>query len=262
MREREILQVNQRQKHQKAVLQCMLLEMGILFHSVFIGMALSVSVGKQFYVLLIAITFHRKLSVTSDLRDICNHYNSSSKLTNTIQKRSRAWRWDLALLRWVGTPVPFNHGSWHWLTAARKMILFIQRNSWLTISNQNAHWPGNRVGDAHPLRSILRGGFAHGRYHERHLLRSFALRFTGGAHVGGLPERRELARAQGQAPGFRLHFGLPRRCWDELGRSLGVVDTTFLGGHGWLTARTVYEDKNGYDKIQKIWRDYLLVFQL
>lgn len=41
-------------------MQCLLLEMGILFHSVFIGMALSVAVGNDFIVLLIAITFHRK----------------------------------------------------------------------------------------------------------------------------------------------------------------------------------------------------------
>jgi hypothetical protein len=48
------------QKHKKAVLQCMLLEVGILFHSVFIGMSLSVSVGSEFVILLIAIIFHRK----------------------------------------------------------------------------------------------------------------------------------------------------------------------------------------------------------
>lgn len=48
------------QEHKKALLQCMLLEMGILFHSIFIGMALSVSVGKEFIILLIAIAFHRK----------------------------------------------------------------------------------------------------------------------------------------------------------------------------------------------------------
>lgn len=50
----------EKQNHKKALLQCLLLEMGILFHSVFIGMALSVAVGNDFIVLLIAITFHRK----------------------------------------------------------------------------------------------------------------------------------------------------------------------------------------------------------
>lgn len=44
----------------KARLQCVLLEVGILFHSIFIGMALSVSIGSEFVILLIAIAFHRK----------------------------------------------------------------------------------------------------------------------------------------------------------------------------------------------------------
>jgi zinc transporter 1/2/3 len=48
------------QIHKKAVMQCFLLEMGILFHSVFIGMSLAVTVGNDFVVLLIAIIFHRK----------------------------------------------------------------------------------------------------------------------------------------------------------------------------------------------------------
>lgn len=45
--------------HQRALLQCLLLEAGILFHSIFIGMALSVSTGPPFVVLLIAISFHQ-----------------------------------------------------------------------------------------------------------------------------------------------------------------------------------------------------------
>jgi zinc transporter 1/2/3 len=44
---------------QKALLQCLLLEAGILFHSIFIGMALSVTPAPGFYVLLVAITFHQ-----------------------------------------------------------------------------------------------------------------------------------------------------------------------------------------------------------
>ncbi|KAA8905472.1 Zinc/iron permease [Sphaerosporella brunnea] len=47
------------QQQKKNLLQVMLLEAGILFHSVFIGMALSVAVGSNFIVLLIAITFHQ-----------------------------------------------------------------------------------------------------------------------------------------------------------------------------------------------------------
>lgn len=55
------------QKHNKAVMQVVLLEMGILFHSVFIGMSLSVSVGNEFVILLVAIVFHRMSSVPSFL---------------------------------------------------------------------------------------------------------------------------------------------------------------------------------------------------
>ena len=44
---------------QKLFLQCLLLEAGILFHSIFIGMAVSVATGTQFVVLLIAICFHQ-----------------------------------------------------------------------------------------------------------------------------------------------------------------------------------------------------------
>jgi zinc transporter ZupT len=47
------------QNPQKLFLQCLLLEAGILFHSIFIGMAVSVATGTQFVVLLIAICFHQ-----------------------------------------------------------------------------------------------------------------------------------------------------------------------------------------------------------
>lgn len=50
------------QQQRKEILQCVLLELGILFHSVFIGMALSVSIGSEFIILLIAIIFHRNFT--------------------------------------------------------------------------------------------------------------------------------------------------------------------------------------------------------
>jgi zinc transporter 1/2/3 len=50
------------QTHKKAIMQVFLLEMGILFHSIFIGMSLAVTVGNDFTVLLIAIVFHRKFA--------------------------------------------------------------------------------------------------------------------------------------------------------------------------------------------------------
>lgn len=62
-------------KLRKERLQCVLLELGILFHSVFIGMALSVSVGSDFVVLLIAIVFHREyrtISINSHHADSCS----------------------------------------------------------------------------------------------------------------------------------------------------------------------------------------------
>lgn len=43
----------------KLMVQCMLLEAGIIFHSVFIGMAVSVATGPPFVVFLIAISFHQ-----------------------------------------------------------------------------------------------------------------------------------------------------------------------------------------------------------
>ena len=49
------------EQRKKALLQCLLLEMSILFHSIFIGIAISVAVGKEFVVLLVAIGFHRIL---------------------------------------------------------------------------------------------------------------------------------------------------------------------------------------------------------
>ncbi|KAL4805178.1 ZIP zinc transporter-domain-containing protein [Aspergillus unguis] len=52
-------QLSERQKYNKDVMQVFMLELGILFHSVFIGMSLSVSVGNEFVVLLIAIVFHQ-----------------------------------------------------------------------------------------------------------------------------------------------------------------------------------------------------------
>ncbi|KAI9764550.1 MAG: hypothetical protein M1840_008376 [Geoglossum simile] len=51
--------LSEEQQQRKLLLQCLLLEAGILFHSVFIGMALSVATGTSFMVLLVAISFHQ-----------------------------------------------------------------------------------------------------------------------------------------------------------------------------------------------------------
>ncbi|KAG0645758.1 Low-affinity zinc transport ZRT2 [Hyphodiscus hymeniophilus] len=47
------------EERKKQVLQCLLLEAGILFHSIFIGMAVSVATGPPFVVFLVAISFHQ-----------------------------------------------------------------------------------------------------------------------------------------------------------------------------------------------------------
>lgn len=52
--------LSEEQKHKKDKLQLVLLELGILFHSIFIGMALSVTAGSVFVILWIAVSFHRK----------------------------------------------------------------------------------------------------------------------------------------------------------------------------------------------------------
>ncbi|KAK7967928.1 ZIP Zinc transporter [Apiospora aurea] len=47
------------EEQKRLMIQCLLLEAGILFHSVFIGMAVSVATGPPFVVFLVAIAFHQ-----------------------------------------------------------------------------------------------------------------------------------------------------------------------------------------------------------
>ncbi|KAK3392872.1 Zinc/iron permease [Podospora didyma] len=47
------------EEQRRLLVQCLLLEAGILFHSIFIGMALSVATGPTFVVFLVAICFHQ-----------------------------------------------------------------------------------------------------------------------------------------------------------------------------------------------------------
>jgi zinc transporter ZupT len=47
------------EEQKRQILQCLLLEAGILFHSIFIGMAVSVATGPPFVVFLVAIAFHQ-----------------------------------------------------------------------------------------------------------------------------------------------------------------------------------------------------------
>ncbi|KAK0735245.1 Zinc/iron permease [Lasiosphaeria miniovina] len=52
-------QIPNAEEQKRLLLQCVLLEAGILFHSIFIGMALSVATGPTFAVFLTAIAFHQ-----------------------------------------------------------------------------------------------------------------------------------------------------------------------------------------------------------
>lgn len=97
------------QQERRDRLQCILLELGILFHSVFIGMALSVSVGNEFIVLLIAITFHRTPTL------ICRDVFSLTQ----YQKRLRDWLSVRASQRSNGKRQRFSPGSWRSPMAAR-----------------------------------------------------------------------------------------------------------------------------------------------
>ncbi|QIW95422.1 hypothetical protein AMS68_000940 [Peltaster fructicola] len=79
----EVQTTQHSQAHEeRQVLQCLLLEAGILFHSVFIGMALSVSTGPAFVVLLIAISFHQTfegLALGSRIAAISSFSTTSAK---------------------------------------------------------------------------------------------------------------------------------------------------------------------------------------
>lgn len=100
------------QVHKKAIMQVFLLEMGILFHSIFIGMSLAVAVGNDFTVLLIAIIFHRK-SVSDSLCTI------SLRL---LQKPLKALRSASVSPISNGSPELCNPGSWLLRMAARKFV--------------------------------------------------------------------------------------------------------------------------------------------
>jgi len=55
----EAIQLTSAQQRQKSLVQCSLLEASILCHSIFIGMALSVTLGNEYIVFLVAIIFHQ-----------------------------------------------------------------------------------------------------------------------------------------------------------------------------------------------------------
>ena len=93
------------QNPQKLFLQCLLLEAGILFHSIFIGMAVSVATGTEFIVLLIAISFHQTfegLALGSRI----------SALIPSLFDASSTKPWVMALAYGTTTPIGQAIGLW------------------------------------------------------------------------------------------------------------------------------------------------------
>ena len=90
---------------QKLFLQCLLLEAGILFHSIFIGMALSVATGTEFIVLLIAIAFHQTFEGFALGSRI-------SALIPSLFEASSPKPWLMALAYGTTTPIGQAVGLW------------------------------------------------------------------------------------------------------------------------------------------------------
>lgn len=83
------------EQQQRQILQCLLLEAGILFHSVFIGMALSVATGPAFVVFLIAVSFHQSFEGLA----------LGSRIAAIQFPRSSARPWLMVLAYGVTTPI-------------------------------------------------------------------------------------------------------------------------------------------------------------
>jgi zinc transporter 1/2/3 len=137
------------QQQQKMLLQCLLLEAGILFHSVFIGMALSVATGTSFVVLLVAISFHRKRNFLNPLTfNMKSQHNTAliQPYRNLRRHRPRRPHCSHNLLL-PHIPKTLAHGPRLW--------------------RHHASRPSYRSPDPQPVRPSLTDGLADGRCHER-----------------------------------------------------------------------------------------------
>ncbi|KAI1334128.1 Zinc/iron permease [Xylariaceae sp. FL0016] len=83
------------EEQRRLMLQCMLLEAGILFHSVFIGMAVSVATGPPFYVFFVAIAFHQTFEGLA----------LGSRIAAIQFPRSSARPWLMVLAYGITTPI-------------------------------------------------------------------------------------------------------------------------------------------------------------
>ncbi|KAI9734792.1 MAG: hypothetical protein M1818_006779 [Claussenomyces sp. TS43310] len=83
------------EERKKLMLQCLMLEAGILFHSVFIGMAISVATGTPFIVFLIAIAFHQSFEGLA----------LGSRIANINFPKSSPRPWIMVLAYGTTTPI-------------------------------------------------------------------------------------------------------------------------------------------------------------
>lgn len=90
---------------QRLLLQCLLLEAGILFHSIFIGMAVSVATGTEFVVLLVAICFHQAFE------GLALGARIAALIPNLFDARSPK-PWLMALAYGTTTPIGQAIGIW------------------------------------------------------------------------------------------------------------------------------------------------------
>ncbi|KJY00354.1 plasma membrane zinc ion transporter like protein, partial [Zymoseptoria brevis] len=93
------------QERQKLILQATLLELGILFHSLFIGMALAVATGHDQIVLLIAITFHQTFEGLALGSRIASIPPSPSSPSTSSASLSGLRPWIMAALYGCTTPL-------------------------------------------------------------------------------------------------------------------------------------------------------------
>jgi hypothetical protein len=204
-------QLSEKQKHNKDVMQVFMLEVGILFHSVFIGMSLSVSVGNEFVILLIAIVFHRKLlNVISSVAVANTDRNirrPCSRLADCLSRLACQSRSAVAYVTCLRLHVR--------LPCLASMVS-------LTIL-QHTNWSGNRHRNSLTIQPRLRSRSPAGRHDECHFGRSLDLRFTGRATVGRLSQRRELACPARAEKSHGVCAGVPGSILYEPGRCVGVA---------------------------------------
>lgn len=104
-----------KQQEQRMILQCLLLEAGILFHSVFIGLSISLSTGTTFIALMVAISFHQifeGLALGARIAAVASFRVSNPKpwvmsfAVRHVPENSRGLRASVLIMRQYGLTCP------------------------------------------------------------------------------------------------------------------------------------------------------------